>query len=923
MSHTIPFRKARAAIARGIAVTLAVAVVAGAQDRPQATGTLTGRVIDARSGQALSEAGVQIVGTMRGTQTGIDGRFRFFAVPAGTITIQVRRLGFQAKTITGLYLEAGASIDQPVSLEATTIMLDAVVATADKERGSVNAALNEQRNAVGIVSSMGAEQIAKSPDSDAAQALQRMSGTTIQDGKYLSVRGLDPRFTTASLNGARLPSPEPERKVVPFDIFPSSLLQAVTTSKTFTPDQSGDFSGGAVDMRTREAPFETVRSYSFSFGFNDAVIGKRLVSAPATGAEWLGFGGSARRLPAVLAGEGNLNGTYTQRQYNEFVSSFRNAWSAREVQGRPSTSASMTAGGEASIGSRQVGYVGSFTYSNAQEVRADEVRAFAVPTSVGGTESVDRYTGSTGRESALWGGILNLSTLVGTRNRLTFNNTFTRGADNEARFEDGYDENTALPFQLTRLRYVQRAVISSQLAGEHELGDRHHVKWATTASRVTRVEPDRSEVAYARDNLSTNPFLFGSSEGAVRTFGDLSEYNLNSSADYTIRAGEGAQHVLKFGALGRYTSRDSRVDSYSLMASLARTDREQEPEEIFGPHYTGAADSVFRVVALSQAGSYGASDVVGAAYGMAEYQMSDRVRVIGGGRFEMQRLNIEAQPAFGAAEVAKPVYHDFLPSLAMNVDLTERQMLRISVSQTLARPEYREVVPIASRDVLGGEQFRGNINLRRSLIRNADVRWELYPSAGEVLSVAAFAKHFVKPIERVYRGTSGTRVTTFENARSALSLGAELELRKNLDFSDWLAPWTAFANLTAMRSTIDVGSVGAGSVLADRAMVGQAPYVINTGLTYARNPDGMSLTALYNVVGRRIYAASLLPLPNVYEEARQVVDVSVRFPLFNGMRGKLDLKNLLDAPYEVTQGEVQREFYRAGRSLSLGVSLGK
>jgi len=914
---------ARAVFSRVVALILAPGASALGQDASPATGTIIGRVIDAKSGQPLTEVGVQIVGTTRGAQTGLDGRFRFSAVPAGTITIQVRRIGYQPKTITGLYLEAGRTVEQVISMEHAMIVLDAVVATADNERGSVNATLNEQRNATAIISSLGQEQISKSPDSDAAQALQRMSGTTIQDGKFLAVRGLDPRFTTASLNGARLPSPEPERKVVPFDIFPANLLQAVTTSKTFTPDQPGDFAGGAVDMKTREAPFETVRSYSVSFGFNDAIVGRTLLSAPATGTEWLGFGGAARRLPAPLAGEGNLNGTYSQAEYNQFVSSFRNAWSARQESGRPATSASMTAGGEASVAGRGIGYVGSFTYSNSQEVRADEVRAFAVPTPAGGTDVVDRYTGSTGRESALWGGILNLSTLVGTRNRLTFNNTFTRGADNEARFETGFDENIALPFELTRLRYVQRAVLSSQLGGEHELDDRHHVKWSATGSRVTRVEPDRSEVAYASDNLSANPFLFGSSEGAVRTFGDLSEYNVNGTVDFSIRFGDGGDNLLKVGALGRYTSRDSRVDAYSLLASLPRSEREQQPEEIFGPNYTGVADSVFRVVALSQAGSYNAADVVGAGYAMADYRLTERVRLVGGARFEMQQLRIDAQPAFGSADIVKPSYSDLLPSLAVNIDLTGRQVLRFSASQTLARPEYREVVPIASRDVLGGEQFRGNIALRRSLIQNVDARWEFYPSSGEVLSVAAFAKHFDDPIERVYRGTSGTRVTTFENARSASNIGAELEIRKSLDFVGFLAPWTAFSNLTYMKSSIDIGSVGAGSVQPERAMVGQAPYVVNSGLTYASDADGLSATVLYNVVGRRIFAASLLPLPNVYEEARHVVDVSVRFPMFRGLKGKIDAKNLLDAPYEVTQGTVQREFYRAGRSVSFGMSMGR
>jgi TonB-dependent receptor len=888
-----------------------------------ASATLTGQVVDGKTGQTLSDVGVQIVGTTRGVQTGIDGRFRFLDVPAGTLTIQLRRIGYQPKTITGLLLEAGKTLDQPVGLDRADVRLEAVVATAEAERGTVSAALDAQRNATAIVSSIGSEQIAKSPDSDAAQALQRVSGVTVQDGKYLNVRGLDPRYTTASLNGARLPSPEPERKVVPFDLFPANLLQTVVTSKTFTPDQPADFSGGSVDLRTRESPYESQRSYSISIGANDAIIGRSMILAPVAGGEWFGFGGGPRQLPGVVADAGRLDRNFSQQEYNQFVDAFRNAWSVRGGRGRPATSASISAGGTTPVAGHDLGYIGSFTYSYGQEIRADETRAFALPTPGGGTEPVDEYTGTTGRESALWGGLLNLNSLIGTSNRISLNNTFTRSADNEARYEEGYDENVGFPFQITRLRYVQRAVLSSKLGGEHELSDRQRLEWGLTGARVTRTEPDRSEVAYAIDDAAESPFLFGSSESAVRTFGDLWENNVNATADYILRFGRSADHLVKVGALGRFTDRESRVRSYSLTASLPREDRERTPEEIFGS-YTGPADSVFRIDPLSQAGSYTASDVVGAAYAMAEYQLTSRVRAIFGSRFEMQELSVRAEPAFGAVEKVGPRYMDVLPSVAFNATITDRQTVRLSASQTLARPEYREIVPIASRDVLGGEQFRGNIKLKRSLIQNVDLRWEFYPSRAEVVSIAVFAKHFDDPIERVYRGTSGTRVTTFENAKSATNLGAELELRKNLGFaSDLLVPWTAFSNLTVMQSKIDIGGLGGGSVEEKRAMVGQAPYVVNAGLTFAPRDNGLTATALYNVIGRRIFSASLLPLPSVYEESRHVVDLSLRVPLRRGISWKLDAKNVLDSPYEVTQGVVQREFYRTGRSISMGLSWGK
>ncbi|MBA2440411.1 MAG: TonB-dependent receptor [Thermoleophilaceae bacterium] len=824
-------------------------------------------------------------------------------------------------------LPANGSIEQDVALDVASVQLQTLTVTASAERGTVNEALDQQRRATGIVNAVTAEQIARSPDSDAAAAIQRVSGVTVQDGRYVFVRGLGERYTTTTLNGARVPSPEPERKVVPLDLFPSALLQTVTTSKTFTPDQSGDFAGAQVDIKTREFPAQRQVVYSLTMGYNDRATGRSILRAPNAGLEWLGFGGGKRDLPGIVAAAGNFTESPSQLQYNQMVSAFRNAWSVERASGTPNTSASVSAGGNESFLGRRIGYIGSLTYAYNQEVRSDEVRAFAIPASTSGesvgTEEVDRYEGSTGRSSVLWGGLLNFSTLVKTRSRLSLNNTYTRSADNEARYEEGFDENTALQFQIQRLRYVERSVRSTQLAGEHDLGGRHRIDWSLTASGVTRAEPDRSEVAYAIDEQQARaPFLFGSNEGAVRTFGDLTETSYSASSDYSLRFGKpGREHLIKVGGLGRYTNRDAENNSYSVLANLPLEELVKPPEQIFDSRFTQPGSSVFRVVPLSQGGSYEASDVLAAGYGMVEYQFLDRVRFIGGARVEYSSLEVTAFPTFGSAVFVNPSYTDILPSAAINIQLTQQQNLRISASQTLARPEYRELVAINQRDVLGGEQFRGNELLRRTLIQNADARWEWYPNAGEVLSVGLFAKRFQDPIERVYRGTSGTRVTTFENANSADNYGVELEVRKSLGFaSQALSNLMVFSNVTVMRSEIDVANVGAGSVESNRAMVGQAPYVVNGGLTYATEGGRASATILYNVVGRRVFAASLLPLPSVYEQERHVLDFSVRFPIWQGLSAKLDGKNLLDSPYEVTQGSVTREYYKAGRTVAAGLT---
>ena len=893
-----------------------------AQQPAASTGRIVGRVVDATSGLGLTDVGVQVVGTTIGTMSGLDGRFTIMNVPAGTVTLQARRIGYQPKTITGLMLQVNGAVEQNIALASSAVSLASVVVTAEAERGTVSEALDQQRHATGIITSITSEQIARSPDSDAAQAVQRVSGVTVQDGKYVFVRGLGERYTTTSLNGARLPSPEPERKVVPFDLFPSGLLQSITTSKTFTPDQSGDFSGAQVNIRTKEFPATRQIAFSTTFGVNDAAMGTDLPSAPNAGKEWLALAGGDRGIPGGVKAFGNFDSRVpTSGDYASMVNGFRNAWTPSLHGGTPNGTMSLSVGGSDPLFGHPVGYAGSFTYSYGQEVRENEVRAYAEPT--GGTREIDRFVGSTGRSTVLWGGLLNLSTMIGNDSRLSFNNTYSRSADNEARRERGMSENLGQELLVDRLRYVQRSIFSSQLAGEHQLADRHKLDWAVTGSGVTRVEPDRSEFVRVLPSDGGPSYWLDGPEAAVRTFGDLSEQSINTSADYSWTFGSPERsHTAKFGGLMRYTSRDAVNNVYSIRAgNLPVADRQLGAEQIFDGRYTagGSNPNSFMVTPLNQGGSYEARDLLGAGYGMLEYSLTDRLQLVGGARVEVSDVEVNAQPTVGAMQKSTPRFTDILPSLALNVKLTGDQNLRFSASQTLARPEYRELAPVQFRDVIGAENVIGNASLNRTLIQNADVRWEWYPEAGELLSVALFAKRFQDPIERVFLATSGTRIVTFLNAEEGRSVGIELEARKNLGFlAAPLAPVTVFANGTIMNSQITIGD-DERLAKEERAMVGQAPYVVNVGATYA-SEGGTSATLLFNQVGRRIVAASQAPLPVTYEEPRGVLDFSLRFPIWQQLSGMLDARNLLDSQYLQTQGTVTRESYYAGRVFQIGLS---
>ena len=918
---TRSFGFSRASLAALLLAAVAGPLSAQTSTGAAPTGRVVGRVIDAASGDGLAGVGIQIVGTTAGGQSGLDGRFAINAVPAGVISLQARRIGFTPKTVTGISVPAGGVIEQDISLGAAAVTLSATVVTASAERGTVNEALDAQRTSVNVVNAVTREQIARSPDSDAAQAVQRVSGVSVQDGKYVFVRGLGERYTTTSLNGARIPSPEPERKVVPLDLFPSALIQSVTTSKSFTPDQPADFSGAQVNIQTREFPGRRQTQFSTSFGYNDAATGRQVVAPVALRRDWLGFAGGARQIPKAVASAGTFEPEPSQAQVNAMVGSFRNAWTPRLQDGAPNRSLGISTGGNTSLGGIRAGYIGSLSYSYNQEVREGEVRAYAEPTD--GTTEIDRFEGSTGRASILWGGLVNASLMFGSNTRIGFNNTYNHSADSEARREAGFDNNLGSRLIIDRLRFVERTVRSNQITASRQFGARGRLDLAFTSSAVTRDEPDRSEFVRADPGNGQAPFWLEHPQSAVRTYGSLTEANYNSTADYSLQFGTPErQHELRVGGLYRFTEREADNRVYSIQGrSLSLDNRRLSAEEIFDGRFAGGGDSYFRIAPLSQGGSYAAQDEVGSAYAMLDWAMTQRLHIISGARLERSEVLVKANPTVGSAVRAHPTYTDVLPSLIVNFRASDRHVLRLSASQTLSRPEYREQAEVGYRDVIGGENVIGNSRLRRTLIQNADVRWEFYPAAGEVLSFGVFGKRFDDPIERIYLATSGTRVTTFVNADAATNFGAELELRAGLDrIARILSPFTVFSNLTLMRSSVQLSAADRASQ-EERAMVGQAPYVINAGVSYAPAGSSVSATILFNRVGRRVYSAGVLPLPLTYEEARSGLDVSLRTPVFGGIAARLDAKNLLDSEYLLRQGTVTRESYRGGRVYSIGLSI--
>jgi hypothetical protein len=918
-------------VLRSLGLAAALSIVSTGSLRAQQQqpyGRIVGRVVDAAQGAPIAGAQLELVG---GTETlravsALDGRYVLAPVPAGPASVRVRMIGYQPKTVTGIVVPAGGAAAQDIAMSSEAVQLAEIEVSAESERGTVNRALEEQRNSNNFVNAITADQIAKSPDADAAQAVQRVSGVTVQDGKYIFVRGLGERYTTTSLNGARLPSAEPERKVVPLDLFPSGLLEGITTAKTFTPDLAGDFSGAQVNLKTREFPARRVITFTMSGGFNDKASFTDVIRGPTSGTEWLGFGASSRKLPDAVRAAGALGGL-NQSEVNGLIGSFRNVWSARPATGSPNAGLGVSIGGEDKLFGGPLGYLFALNYKYGQEVRASETKGLAVGNEQS-TQPFNQYRGQAGRRGVLWGGLANFTSRLGSGTKLSLNNTLTRGADNEAEVLVGDNEEFSQfnPLYVTRLLYVERSVRSNQLQGEHLLGRRNLVDWSVTNAHVSRNEPDRSDLAYTGapgagvDGVAPATWP-GAPRFATRTFTNLGETSWDFAGNWRRALGALANPAyVKFGGAFRTTSRDADSRAYDIInVGLTDAQRTAAPEEVFGAG--NVERSAFTLFANANAGRYTADEKIGAGYLMLDVPLTRRLQVVGGARLESWRLDVISVSPFGQRTPARPRKTDLLPSLALKYALAGDQNLRLSASQTLSRPEYRELSPVPYFEQIGLLTTIGNPQLNRALIQNYDARWEWFPRAGEVISLGVFYKRFKSPIEKVIILQAGTSALSFVNADRAENYGVEAEFRKSLGMFDAsLRRLTLFANGTLMKSDITPGNTGISALTrSNRPMVGQSEYVVNTGLGY-QSDGGFSATVLYNVAGRRILEAGAGGLPDAYEEPRNLVDVAVEIPLWTTTSLKLDAKNLLDAPYRLTQGTVERQRWNFGREFGFSLS---
>ncbi|MDA0312009.1 MAG: TonB-dependent receptor [Gemmatimonadetes bacterium] len=903
----------------------------------QSTGRITGRVVDATSAKPLSGAQVYVNDGVVGALSNLDGRYMISRVPQGTLSVTVQRLGYATKTVTGVTV--GTSIVVlDLTVEERAVQLEGIFVEAARDRGAQAYLLDERRVSQSMVEAVGAADIARRPDSDAADVARRLTGVTVAEGKYVFVRGLGGRYSQTSLNGSSLPSPEPEREVVPLDLFPADFLESIQTQKSYTPDLPADFSGGAIQLETKDFPNETAVRFSVGTSVNtNSQFKDGFLAYAGGGRDWLGFDDGTRGLPqAVLGIMGDVHSgerlPSDQGQLIQIGQAFQNLGQNFAPAGRGTPlnrTLNVSIGGRGDVlDDGEIGYILAANYGDNYTLRTNEVErkwrvsAFdpAVPADLR-APNVD-YSFTRGTRNINWGTIGNLTFKPNPNQKLSLRTTVSMSTDDEARSYIGDNrEDIGGTVRSDRLRFVSRLMLWSQLSGEHRLFGDSRLEWRATTARATRDEPLLRESVYVEDHGEF--FLHPIGESGRYFWSDMSDNDRSFAADWSVPFGFiGQEATVKVGGEARSRSRDfaaRRLNWDFVGGTITDIDSALAAASIVGNARNRGEFAIADVVEPGDL--YDASDRRSAGYALVDLPIGNRLKVNFGARVEDYEVGL-----FSRGDTLKQVGAiDVAPSVNLIFRAADRVTLRAAASRTVDRPEFREMAPFQFTEATSLRQLYGNPSLTPAQINSMDLRAEWFAGPGEIISVGTFYKKMLDPIEQVFIAASSTAFS-FQNAKEATVRGLELEAQLNLSrLTESLQDFSVQANYALIHSDVEVreGEGGFNPTNLMRPLEGQAPYVLNGGINYS-GFSGLQFGLFVNRFGDRLNAAGGGGIPDLYEKARTQFDATLAFPVRGGATAKIKATNLLDAEYAFEQEangitQVQR-LYTTGRTISVGIS---
>lgn len=931
-------------------------------------GTLRGAIFEEATGEPLFGVSVLVKETSTGAVTDFDGKFEIQVDP-GTYTLQISYISYSTVELTAVGVKAGeVNVINDILMAEEASDLETVTVSAAAIRTTESALMSVKRNAANLMDGISASTFRQIGDGDAASAVKRVTGVSIEGGKYIYVRGLGDRYTKTVLNGVDVPGLDPDRNTIQMDIFPTNVIDNIIVSKSFTADLPADFTGGVVDIETKDFPEEKVAKIGFSGGINPSMhFNSNYVTYDGGKTDWLGYDDGTREIPTGGRTDipqyadvvGNPNSPLGQ-EYQSILGSFN------KTLGGYRTNSLMDFGLSFSLGDQLVrpratwGYNVALTYKNETEFYQNaEFNLYAKPRDASDIElePLERQMGDYGVNNVLLGGLAGIA-LKTEASKFKLNFLHLQNGESKAGEFDFVNTNLGANFEAKQynLEYSQRALTSVLLGGTHYLNGRSwEINWKVAPTKSTIEDPD---VRFTRFRLPNNTV---STEVGLptRIWRFLEEENVSGKLDLTRemfffeREGK-----LKFGGNYVYKNRDFNIQSFQF--ATGNTDLTGDPNQILDDENLFAADNRngvrYNADFIPTNPNQYQSDLSNmAGYVSAELRPADKLKAIVGVRMEKYTqfytgTNQGATIVLDNEKVLDDL--DFFPTLNLIFNLKENQNLRLSASRTIARPSFKELSyaeildPITGRTFIGGlfqETTNGGTevlwdgNLTSTRINNFDLRWEAFQDRGQMFSVSAFYKSFDKPIEMV-QFLSDPGAFQPRNVGRGTVAGLELEFRKSLKFiSPSLENFNWNTNVTLTESQIKMSdsefrsrtlTAREGETVKDtRDMAGQAPFIINTGLGYQNYNTGWEAGLYYNVQGSTLNYVGFGNRTDTYTVPFHSLNLNINktFGADERIQTSLGVQNILNDKKELvfsSYGAEDQYFTRLAPGTKLSFSFG-
>ena len=895
-------------------------------------GTVRGTISDKATGEPLMFTNVFVKDTDPpvGAQTDLDGNYSI-SLPPGTYTLEVSYVGYALNTITGVEVQAGEVTILDFLMEEETETLQEVVVQADRIDRTENALLLLQKKATTIQDGISAQEISRFGSSNAAESMKRVTGASVVDGKYVFVRGLGDRYSSAQLNGQQLPSTDPYRNQMQLDLIPANLLDNIVASKTFTPDQPGNFTGGNVNLQTKAFPERFTMSAGVSVGYNTQSSRRSgFLTEQGGNLDWLGYDDGTRDFPAIFQDSTfltnvNQSNAILARRDSSLANLFDQAANAMNPNRSPMTKTSglnqavnFSIGNQFEVGQNPLGVLVGINYRKNYDFYNNGTFAYWELTDQDAPDlNLNRnLNDARSQERTQLGGMASLSYKFGGSNKISLMAIYNHIGRNDARQLEGpfpaIISGNGI-FQTEAIRWQERSFQDYQLSGEHVLNDNGlKLEWGGSYVRTRQEDPDFRQFSNTRRTINNDTtYAINPSEVDLpfTFFRNLEDDQYNAKLDLTIPFSQAKSTFNSFKVGAFYSTKDRLFRDNVIQTETGNANPyDGNPEVFFGDANTGIISDEgsrrfriglfpFSFAKSTNENSYDGNQSVTAFYGMANYDFN-WLKVIAGGRVEITDISIENL----VGETGEIQETDFLPSVNLIHPITEDMNLRGSFTRTLARPNMRELAPFVSFDFGGDFRIQGNRDLERTLISNFDLRWEWFTRPGEIIAVSAYFKDFINPIVTSFVPQVSNPLIQYQNVDEALVYGVEFELRKRLDFiSDRLYNWKFLTNVSYIQSEVDIPDQEQAVIDQfnpekgnTRPLQGQSDYLINASLNYVNPELDIDAILAFNVFGERLDDISEGTNPDIYEQPRPQLDFSFSKGFGQNIGVKVSAQNLLN-----------------------------